>query len=87
MKVGDVLESFNENEIPVIVLKGLVVREYFPIRQLRTMSDADVLVHKEDLESVSKMMEDLGYTQTKDEDDHGAHIVFVKPGQPVFEIH
>lgn len=87
MKVGAVLEGFNENEIPVIVLKGLVVREYFPMPQLRTMSDADVLVHKEDLERVSKMMEELGYTQTKDEDDHGAHIVFVKPGQPIFEVH
>lgn len=87
IKVGEVLEKFNENNIAVIVLKGLVVREYFPMPQLRTMSDADVLVHKEDLERVSKMMEELGYTQTKDEDDHGAHIVFVKPGQPVFEVH
>lgn len=87
MKVAEVLERFNENKIPVIVLKGLVVREYFPIPQLRTMSDADVLVHKEDLEKVSEMMIELGYTQTKDEDDHGAHIVFVKPGQPIFEVH
>lgn len=86
-KVGDVLKKFNENDIPVIVLKGLVVREYFPMPQLRTMSDADVLVHKGDLDRVSSMMKGLGYTQTKDEDDHGAHIVFVKPGQPVFEVH
>lgn len=86
-KVGEVLKEFNENNIPVIVLKGLVVREYFPIPQLRTMSDADVLVHKEDLDRVSKMMEELGYTKTKDEDDHGSHIVFIKPGQPVFEVH
>lgn len=87
MKVSGVLEKFNENKIPVIVLKGLVVREYFPMPQLRTMSDADVLVHKEDLERVSKMMKELGYIQTKDEDDHGAHIVFIKTGQPIFEVH
>ncbi|MDU4892506.1 MAG: nucleotidyltransferase family protein [Clostridium sp.] len=86
MKVGAVLESFNENEIPVIGLKGLVVRECFPIPQPRTMSDAGVLVYKEDLGRVSKMMDDLGYTQTKYKDDHGAHIVFVKSGQPVFEL-
>ncbi|MEG2917325.1 MAG: nucleotidyltransferase family protein [Clostridium sp.] len=86
-KVGEILNKFNENNTPVIVLKGLVVREYFPMPQLRTMSDADVLVHKEDLGRVSSMMIGLGFTQTKNEDDHGAHIVFSKPGQPLIEVH
>ncbi|MEG2017873.1 MAG: nucleotidyltransferase family protein [Clostridium sp.] len=86
-QVGTILEEFNSNNIPVIVLKGLVVRELFPMPQLRVMSDADVLVHTQDLERVSSMMQELGFVKTKDEDDHGAHIVFAKPGQPIFEVH
>ena len=84
--VASVLDSFNKADIPVIVLKGLVVRDYYPMPDLRTMCDADVLVHEEDLDKVSALMISLGYTKTKEKDDHGAHIVFHK-GSSVFEVH
>lgn len=84
--VASVLDSFNKADISVIVLKGLVVREYYPMPDLRTMCDADVLVHEEDLDKVSALMISLGYTKTKEKDDHGAHIVFHK-GSSVFEVH
>lgn len=84
--VASVLERFNNTGIPIIVLKGLVVRDYYPIPDLRTMCDADVLVHEEDLEKVSALMISLGFNQIKEKDDHGAHIVFYK-GSTVFEVH
>lgn len=84
--VASVLERFNNTGIPIIVLKGLVVRDYYPISDLRTMCDADVLVHEEDLEKVSALMISLGFNQIKEKDDHGAHIVFYK-GSTVFEVH
>lgn len=84
--VASVLEIFNNAGIPIIVLKGLVVRDYYPIPDLRTMCDADVLVHEEDLEKVSALMISLGFNQIKEKDDHGAHIVFYK-GSTVFEVH
>ncbi|CUO65430.1 nucleotidyltransferase domain-containing protein [Clostridium disporicum] len=84
--VASVLERFNNAGIPIIVLKGLVVRDYYPIPDLRTMCDADVLVHEEDLEKVSALMISLGFNQIKEKDDHGAHIVFYK-GSTVFEVH
>ena len=84
--VASVLERFNNAGIPIIVLKGLVVRDYYPIPDLRTMCDADVLVHEEDLEKVSALMISLGFNQIKENDDHGAHIVFYK-GSTVFEVH
>ena len=46
---------FNKNNIPVIVLKGLVVRDLFPNPTLRTMCDADILVKEKDLENVIQM--------------------------------
>ncbi|MCD2503297.1 nucleotidyltransferase family protein [Clostridium sp. NSJ-145] len=84
--VASVLERFNNAGIPIIVLKGLVVRDYYPIPDLRTMCDADVLVHEEDLEKVSALMISSGFNQIKEKDDHGAHIVFYK-GSTVFEVH
>lgn len=84
--VASVLERFNNAGIPIIVLKGLVVRDYYPIPDLRTMCDADVLVHEEDLEKVSALMISLGFNQIKEKDDHGAHIVFYK-GSTVFGVH
>ena len=85
-KVAEILEKFNNAGIPLIVLKGLVVRDYYPIPDLRTMCDADVLVHEEDLDKVSALMVSLGFTKSKEKDDHGAHLVFYK-GSTVFEVH
>ena len=84
--VASILDKFNNAGIPIIVLKGLVVRDYYPIPDLRTMCDADVLVHEKDLEKVSALMISLGFNQIKEKDDHGAHIVFYK-GNTVFEVH
>lgn len=84
--VASILEEFNKADIPVIVLKGLVVRYLYPIPDLRTMCDADVLVHKDDLEKVSQLMISLGYAKTKEEEDHGAHLVFHN-GRTIFEVH
>lgn len=83
----DLLKEFYKNNIPVIALKGLIVRKYYPKPQLRTMSDADLLVHREDLDKVINMMINLEYIQSKHEDDHGAHIVFNKQGCEAVEVH
>lgn len=84
--VAKILVEFNKLNIPVIVLKGLVVRYLYPIPDLRTMCDADVLVHEEDLDKVTELMISLGYVKSKDEDEHGAHIVFYN-GKTVLEVH
>lgn len=46
-KISEVLSVFNDKSLPVIVLKGLVARDLYPRPELRTMCDADLLVHKE----------------------------------------
>lgn len=84
--VASILEEFNNAVIPIIVLKGLVVRDYYPIPDLRTMCDADVLVKEKDLEKVSSLMISLGFNQINEKDDHGAHVVFYK-GSTIFEVH
>ena len=73
-RTADILSLFNENNIPVIVLKGLVVREYYPKPDLRTMCDSDVIIHKNDLEKVRKLLLEKGFVE---EEDAGHHIAFL----------
>lgn len=86
-QIARVLEKFNHENIPVIVLKGLVVRELYPRPDLRTMSDADVLVHEENLNAVSELLISLGYKLKEGSDEHGAHIVFTSNEHFSIEVH
>ena len=76
-ETAKILELFNKNNIPVIVLKGLVIRNYYPMPDLRTMCDADVIIHKEDLEKVRTLLLNEGF---REEEDAGHHIAFFKFG-------
>jgi hypothetical protein len=62
-QVSNILSIFNEYRIPVIVLKGLVVREFYPRPELRTMCDADILVKKADLQKIKQLLEGQGYIE------------------------
>lgn len=84
--ISKVLKEFNKSNIPVIVLKGLVIRNLYPQPDLRTMSDADILVHPGDLDKAKKLLLSLGYTEFRDEHEHGAHVVFIK-NSTVIEVH
>lgn len=86
-KVKALLMEFEGKGIPVIVLKGLVVRKYYEEPELRTMGDADFLVLKKDLSRAATLMVYLGYHQVKEEKDHGAHITFKKDKEFPIEIH
>ena len=81
-----VFNKIIEENIPVIVLKGLVVRDFYPQPDQRTMSDADILVHKDDVEKVKQLLIDMGYIFLE---DHKAshHIALVHHKYPVIEVH
>lgn len=85
-KTSILLNKFNENDIPVIVLKGLVVRYFYPNPNLRTMCDADLLVHPYDLEKVENLLISLGYKKLEESDEHGAHLVFYNHSL-IIEVH
>ena len=84
--LSTVLNKITEENIPLIVLKGLVVRDFYPQPDQRTMSDADILVHKDDVEKVKQLLIDMGYIFLE---DHKAshHIALVHHKYPVVELH
>ena len=84
--ISQVLNEFNKNDIPVIVLKGLFVRKLYPNPNLRTMCDADILVHPHDLNKIEVLLTSMGYKKIEESDEHGAHIVFYNHSI-VIEVH
>ena len=82
-QISNVLNIFDANNIPVIVLKGLVVRDLYPKSELRTMGDADILVHDKDLDKVSSILTDIGYVEYN---RNAFHIEFCK-GNSYIEVH
>lgn len=84
--LSTVLNKINERNIPVIVLKGLVVREFYPQPDQRSMNDADILVHEGEVEKVKQLLIDMGYVYLE---DHKAshHIALVHHKYPFIELH
>ena len=48
--------------IPVIFMKGAVIRGYYPLPPLRSMGDIDVIIHPEDRKRIDEILQkNLGY--------------------------
>lgn len=54
------------NEIDHIFFKGAQLKEYFPVPELRLMSDVDVLIRLDDREKVKKLLTSNGFELTED---------------------
>jgi hypothetical protein len=83
-QISEVFHKFNSEHIPVIALKGLIIRECYPEPELRTMGDADILIHKEDMEKVDQLLIELGYVKGEASFKHTGynHAIF-----PSIEVH
>lgn len=80
-----VFQAFNDFNIPIIALKGLILRNLYPIPDFRIMGDADILVHKEDLDKIRTLLTNMGYIEAEDETP--AHITFVHRNNCAIEVH
>lgn len=79
------LDTFNENNIEMILVKGSIIKDLYPRQELRTMGDYDVLVHKEDLDKVDSLFKELGYESQGN--NHDRHIEYDKEGVRSIEVH
>ncbi|MBQ9519465.1 MAG: nucleotidyltransferase family protein, partial [Firmicutes bacterium] len=55
-----------EKNIRLIGLKGCIIRNIYPVPELRTMSDYDILTSPENLKDVRAFFENIGYGYGKD---------------------
>lgn len=83
-QIERILALINKAQIPVVVLKGLVVREYYHRPELRTMCDADILVKESDLDKVRELLLNEGYEEGESTE---AHLVFYHSSHMPVEVH
>lgn len=77
------VEYLCNKEIPVTVMKGFVMREYYPVPEYRSFGDIDLLIGKAEGDKARKSLEELGYKQVNNE----LHVIGMKKDQYYFEIH
>ena len=57
----EIAEAFRAAEIECLPFKGFVVKDYWPVPELRSMGDIDLLIHPEDRKRSDGIMRKLGY--------------------------
>ena len=65
-----------ENKIPHIVLKGSVIKDYYPERWMRTSCDIDILVKKPDLNNAVKLLENNGFKLDSNLNFHDVSLIY-----------
>ena len=60
-EIEHIKSVFEKNKIEYILLKGSVLRNYYPEPWMRTSCDIDVLVHDEQLDRAVKALAQTGY--------------------------
>ena len=72
-----------EEKIPYAFFKGYELRELYPVPELRTMGDVDVLVRDEDLERTAEVLCGLGYQK----EEGGGAVWAFKKDNFTYEVH
>ncbi len=77
------IRSLSENGIDCIIFKGFVIRDYYPVPELRTYGDVDLIIRPEDREKCHRLMLSLGYECTEDWEPVYSYV----KGTEYYEIH
>ncbi len=79
-----VFTALNDAEIPIIKLKGIVIKNLYPIPYMRTAADVDICLTKNDREKAKSVMKALGYTLNNSIDYHDE---YTKDSFFIYELH
>ncbi len=60
-ELEEIEKDLEKNEIRFMLLKGSVIRDYYPLQKMRQMSDFDILYDESKRESLIKIMNGRGY--------------------------
>ena len=80
-------KAFEEAQIPYVPLKGMIIKDYYPKPHLRTSSDTDILVRKEDLPRALECLEQRLNYKRAEESYHFHDISLFSPGGFHLELH
>lgn len=80
----NLIKKFDEAKIPHILFKGLVVKECYPVPELRTFGDIDIIIPKNQREKSHNLMCGLGYEW---ELMDGGEVYSYKKDKEHYELH
>ena len=75
VSLDEISDAFEKASIAYIPLKGSVLRDYYPQPWMRTSSDIDVLIHKEDLDKAIKVLKSNTSFRFMRRDPHDVHFI------------
>ena len=78
----EIIKKLNEDKIPHLFFKGSVLREYYPVKQMRTLGDIDFPLYEKDHSKAKKALLQIGYKNLS----NTGHWRYVK-GNVVLEAH
>jgi hypothetical protein len=80
----ETLSEFNRQNVPVIIFKGIEIKDIYPFPELRIMGDIDILVQKEHFAQGDTILQKLGYVESHR--DH--HVIeYMHPYLKEIELH
>ncbi|CUU46370.1 nucleotidyltransferase domain-containing protein [Clostridium beijerinckii] len=82
----NIVNGLKKHGIEIIVLKGIVLREFYPRPEFRTMGDVDILIKKNDYDKVKSYLVSIGY-ECIDEGKNEVHQGFTSKGKLEVEVH
>lgn len=88
-EIRTILGIFKSNEIPVISLKGLALKQVYPHPELRNMSDLDLYIDEMNLKKSIELLRTYGYHPSLRDlsDPKFMHIEMQKQGTFSVELH
>ena len=75
-------KALKHMDVEFICMKGIVVKDYYPIPELRTMGDFDIFIKEQDLTKIEKAFLKNGYTIIK----QPLCSTFINEKKTVFEV-
>lgn len=75
--------ELDKNGIDHILFKGFVVRDYYPVPELRSFGDVDIIIRKEDRRKSDEMMMALGFRRKEDWEPSYSYV----RGTEYYELH
>lgn len=60
------VKTLSENGIKHLIVKGAVLRDIYPVKELRTSGDTDVVIQKQDYEKCKEILLANGFTLSQD---------------------
>lgn len=80
-------QQLGQAGIPLVQLKGLVLRDLYPQPTMRQLSDLDLLIHPEQAQAAAALLTEQGYRLEEDAEQTPYHRGYVRPPYLQVELH